>query len=192
MPWSPTSSHCHQPGREMPWLLARPRRQRKLQPREVRCNEYGYREYADGGARKLSEQALRRRFVAVHHRPQAYRTALPALDHILLLYRRLLRAAHSSGVADSSRRPGASRYLQQAVHHARHGDDFLFPDPLNSRRARELPRALDDRGERPGLPENQPPELVSLHHRRRDDVALHADRWSGYRLDVLRAFQHCL
>jgi len=40
-----------------------------------------------------------------------------------------LRAAHSSGIADSKRRPGASRHLQQAVHHARHGDGFLFLVP---------------------------------------------------------------
>ena len=51
---------------------------------------------------------------------------------------------------------------------------------------------LDDRGQGSRLPPHQSAELVSLHHRRRDDAALHADRRSRYRLDVLRAVQHIL
>ncbi len=42
------------------------------------------------------------------------------------------------------------------------------------------------------FPAHQPAELVSLHHRRRDDAALHADRRRRYRLDLLHALQHGL
>ncbi len=143
-------------------------------------------------ARKLSEQALRRRLVALHHRPQAHRPALPDVDHLLLLHRRLLRAAHPPRTAHPRRRPRPGRHLQQTFHHARHGDGLLLPHPLDPRRARQLPRAHDDRRQRSRLPAHQPAELVSLHHRRRHDAALHAHRRRRYRLDLLHALQHRL
>ena len=109
---------------------------------------------------------------------------------VLLFYRRLLRAADSSRTAHSRRRPGSGRHLQQALHHARHGDGLLLSHSVDSRGAGQLPGADDDRRQGSGLPAHQPAELVSLHHRRRDDAALHADRRRRYRLDVLHALQH--
>ena len=44
---------------------------------------------------------------------------------------------------------------------------FFFLIPVDSRRARQLPRADHDRREGPGVPEAEPGELVHLHDRRR-------------------------
>ena len=129
-------------------------------------------------------------FVASDHRPQAHRPALSDLDHVLLFHRRLLRPAHPPRVAHSRRGPGPGRHLQQALHHARPGDGLLFPDPVDPRRTGQLPHPDDDRGKRPRLPAHQPAELVSLHHRRHHDVALHPDRRRRHRLDFLHALQH--
>ena len=114
------------------------------------------------------------------------------LDHVLLFHRRLLRAAHPPRTAHARRRPRPGRHLQQTLHHARHGHGLLLPHPIDSRRAGQLPRAHDDRRQGPRLPAHQPAELVSLHHRRRHDAALHAHRRRRYRLDLLHALQHRL
>ena len=67
---------------------------------------------------------------------------------------------------------------------------FFFLIPSIPAVLGQLSRAHDDRGQRSGVSAHQSAELVSLHHRRRDDDALHADRRRRYRLDFLRALQH--
>ena len=56
---------------------------------------------------------------------------------------------HSS--ADAQRLPGYAGNLQQALHHARRGDDFLFSDPVDSGGAGQFPDSADGRRKGPGL-----------------------------------------
>src|SRR5712671_2903311 len=161
-------------------------------PREVRWNEYGYGTSSNGWARKLSQQRIRSSLVAADHGPQAHCAALSALDYVLLFYRGLFRAAHPARTADSGRRPGPSRHVQQVIHHAWHGDGFLFPDSFDPGSAGEFPGSVDDWGEGSGISPHQPAELVPVHHWRRDDVALHVNWRRRHRLDVLHAFQHSI
>src|SRR5205085_6953480 len=100
-------------------------------------------------------------------RPQAYRAALSGYDYRVLLYWRVLRAADPAGAADAGRRSGPGGHLQQTVHHAWAGDGFLFPDSIDSCSAREFSCPADDWGQGPGVPEDQPAELVSIYHWRR-------------------------
>ena len=81
----------------------------------------------------------------------------------VLLPWRLLRDADSSGAADSGGRPGALRHLQQAVYHARRGDDFPVSDSVDSGGVRQLPGADDDRRQGPCVPQAEPGELVPVH-----------------------------
>ena len=106
--------------------------------------------------------------VAVDERPQAHRAAVPGR-----------RSRCSSSSAASS--PCSIRLelltpagdlldggdLQQDVHHARRGDGLLLPDPVDPRDARQLPDPDHDRREGPGVPADQPAELVHLRARRR-------------------------
>ena len=128
--------------------------------------------------------------MAPHARPQAHRDALPAVDHVLLLHRRLLRAPHPSRTPHARRRSRPIRYLQQALHHARHGDGLLFPDPRRPCRPRQFPDPDHDRRQGPRLPAHQPAQLVSLHHRRPADDLHHPRRRRRYRLDLLHSAQH--
>src|SRR5258708_1536276 len=162
----------------------------RCSPREVRWNEYGYGTSSNGWARELPQKRIRNSLVAADHGPQAHRASLPALDYILFLHRRFFRAADPAGTADSGRRPGSGRHLQQVIHHAWHGDGFLFPGSVDPRSVRQFPGPLDDWGEGSGFSSHQPAELVSVHHRWRDDAALHVDWRRRYRLDVLHAFPH--
>ena len=75
-----------------------------------------------------------------------------------------------------------------------HGDrhDLLLPDPVHPRHARQFLPAHDDRRARPGLPANQPAELVPAGDRRPVRPLRHAGRRRGYRLDLLHALQHAL
>ena len=59
-------------------------------------------------------------------------------------------------------RAGAAGNLQQAVHHARRGDDFLFPDSGDPGGPGKFPGSDDDRGARPGVPAAESAELVRL------------------------------
>ena len=93
--------------------------------------------------------------------------ALPRGDHAVLLHRRRVRRADPPRAGDAGRRPGDRRDLQQAVHDARRDDGVLLPDPVDSGRARQLPRADHDRREGSRVSEAEPGELVHLHDRRR-------------------------
>ncbi len=129
-------------------------------------------------------------FVAADARPQADRHSLPDLDHADLSPRQHVRRADPTRVADAGGRPRPGRHLQQAVHHARHRHDLLLPDPVDSSRDGQLPRADDDRRPRPGLPAPQSAELVRL--RGRCDLHAVGDRHRRrrYRLDLLHSVQH--
>src|SRR5580704_8789272 len=190
MHWSPTSSRSALPRvRLRKPAPTRPPHQRKQI--EVRCNKYAY-SHTSTRTRELPEHEVRSVVLVAHHGPQTHCAPLSPLHHVLFLHRRLLRAAHPPRVAHTRGRSGPGRYLQQALHHARNGHGVLFLDSVHPRRARQFSRAPDDRGQGSRLPPHQPVELVSLHHRRRDDAALHADRRRRYRLDVLRPLQHQL
>ena len=82
---------------------------------------------------------LRHPFVAADHRPQAHRAALSCFRHVLLLHRRHFRHHDPHSLADARGLSGSAGYIQQAVHHARRGHDFLFPDSVDSRGAGKFP-----------------------------------------------------
>ena len=84
--------------------------------------------------------------------------------------------ADPPGIANAGGRLSASRHLQQAFHHARTGHGVFFPDSIHPHRSGEFLRATDDRRQRPCIPSHQSLELVSVHHRRNPDAALHPDR----------------
>ncbi len=159
--------------------------------RNQRCNSNGYRSN-HRGTRELPQPGIWHQVLAAHGRPQAHCAALSAVHHFLLFHRRIFCPVDPAGAADSGRRPGAGRHLQQALHHARSGDGVLFPDPIDPRRAGQFPGAADDRRQGPGLPAYQFAELVSLHHRWHPDAALHAYWRRRYRMDFLYTFQHRL
>ena len=84
-----------------------------------------------------------------------------------------------------------ARHVQQAVHAARRGDDLLLPDSVDSGDARQLPHPDHVRDEGPGLPADQPAELVPLRASAASS-ALRGDprRRARHGLDVLHAVQH--
>ena len=106
--------------------------------------------------------------VADHHRPQAHRHPLRALDHGLLLHRRhrhrhrAARAAHAAAAACSDRRP-----IQPAVHAAWHRHGLVLPGAVDPDHARQFPAADDDRRQGRRLSAPQPDVLVPVRDRRR-------------------------
>ena len=116
---------------------------------------------------ELPERQLRRQVVAPDDRPQADRDPLHDLDHPVLLRRRRGGDPDAPRADDAGGGCRPARDVQQAVHPARRDHGVLLPDPVDPGGAGQLPRAAHDRGTRPGLPEDQPGELVHLHPRRR-------------------------
>src|SRR5437016_111010 len=84
------------------------------------------------------------RSAAADHRPQAHFSSVSGLDYFFLLHRWFFCITDPTRVADAGRRSGAGRHLQQAFHDARPDDDLFLPDPVDSRRARQLPGSHDD------------------------------------------------
>ena len=130
---------------------------------------YDYR--SGSRTRALLQCQLWPEIVAPDQGPQAHRPAVSLHHHPVLLHRRRLRHADSHGTADAAGRPGEFGDLQQALHHARRGDDLLLPDPVDPGRAGELLPADHDRRARSGIPQDQPAELVSAGDRRRRSVS---------------------
>src|SRR5258708_21262641 len=137
----------------------------RCSPREVRWNEYGYGTRFNGWARELPQQRIRNSLVAADHGPQAHCASLPALDYILFLHRRFFRAADPAGTADSGRRPGSDRHLHQVIHHAWHGDGFLFLVSVDPLSVMQFPVPLDDWGTVFSFSSYHPSDLISLSHR---------------------------
>ena len=147
---------------------------------DVRCS--------DAGA-PLPERIGWLAVLAPHDRPQADRAAVPALDHRVLLPRRILRAADPAGAADAGQRPDDAGRLQPRVHDARRHHGVLLPDPVDPGDARQLPAADHDRREGPGVPADQPAQLVHLRRRRLFRAGGAHRRRRRHRLDVLHAVQ---
>src|SRR6185503_3100954 len=76
--------------------------------------------------------------VVVDQRSQAYRSALSRLDYFLLFHRRYLCVDDSPRVTHSARRFPAIDDVQQSLHPARHHNDLLLPDTVNSGHAGKL------------------------------------------------------
>ena len=97
----------------------------------------------------------------------------------LLRHRRRAGRTHSPGAAHPAVGPDGRGHLQQGVLDARHHHGLFVPGAVGSGHAGQFPHAHDDRRQGPGAAQDQPAELVSLHHRR-DDDALDHDRRAAW------------
>src|SRR5678816_1900699 len=100
--------------------------------------------------------------VVVDQGSQADSSALPRLNHVLLLYRRHLRLDDSPRAAYTARRFHGVDDLQQGLYPARHHNDLFLPDTVHTGHAGQLSDPDDDRGERSRFSTNQSFELVHL------------------------------
>ena len=119
--------------------------------------------------------------------PQADRDPLHDLDHGLLLPRRIGGGADPLQPDRARRHDPVSRDLQPAVHHARHHHGVVLPGARRAGHHRQLRGPADAGRARPGVPEAQPAELVSVHGRRHLRAVCLVLRRRRHRLDILHA-----
>ncbi len=117
---------------------------------------------------------------------------VPCIGDLLLFHRRRVCHHDPDSPADPERLSGYAGNLQQAVHHARRGDDLFLPDPVDSRSPGKFPDTAHDRGQGSRLPQDQSFELVHLPGWRQLRSLFVLDRRLGHRLDVLHAAQQRL
>src|SRR5258708_13627059 len=74
-------------------------------------NEYGHAGTTRARSEKLPERGLRLEILAVYAGPQAYRAAVPRLDHFFLCHWRALRRSHSAFPYHPATPPTSTRNL---------------------------------------------------------------------------------